>query len=212
MLTWFTQHCTYFMYTGLQCWSADHQRAVPFAFGRKIRTYSDSTVSIYLRLQNTHLTPISISSRSCLCSSGCNIDVKNADNIRADITALKYGHNDIAELLDRLRATGNRDLYARQLVPTSKPAIRLSLRLLGNCAAGKTSLFKSLGAGLFSALFRRSSSLQSNKCESQIVYKSIVCHNIVIIYSASIVAASHSHRNGLDIQAKFVKLWVIWES
>ncbi|XP_065164741.1 death-associated protein kinase 1-like isoform X2 [Atheta coriaria] len=99
----------------------------------------------------------------CLCSSGCNIDVKNADNIRADITALKYGHNDIAELLDRLRATGNRDLYARQLVPTSKPAIRLSLRLLGNCAAGKTSLFKSLGAGLFSALFRRSSSLQSNK-------------------------------------------------
>lgn len=77
---------------------------------------------------------------------------------------MKYSHNNIAELLDKLRATGNRDSYARQLVPTSKPALRLSLRLLGNCGVGKTSLSKSLTAGLFSTLFRRSSSLQSNKC------------------------------------------------
>ncbi|KRT78934.1 Ankyrin repeat-containing protein, partial [Oryctes borbonicus] len=99
----------------------------------------------------------------CLCTAGCNIDVKNTDNIRADITALKYGHNDIAELLDRLRVTGQRDLYARQLVPTSKPALRISLRLLGHCGVGKTALVKSLNAGLFSSFFRRSSSIQSNK-------------------------------------------------
>lgn len=101
----------------------------------------------------------------CLCTAGCNIDVKNADKIRADITALKYSHNDIAELLDKLRMSGNRDAFARQLVPTSKPALRLSLRLLGHCGVGKTSFVKSLTAGLFSSLFRRSSSLQSNKCK-----------------------------------------------
>lgn len=93
------------------------------------------------------------------------MDVRYSDNIRADITALKYGYNDIAELLDKLRSTGQRDVFARQLVPTSKPAVKLSLRILGHCGVGKTSLIKSLGAGLFSSLFRRSSSLQSNKCK-----------------------------------------------
>lgn len=101
----------------------------------------------------------------CLCAAGCNIEVRSFDNIRADITALKYGYNDIAELLDRLRITGQRDAFARQLVPTSKPALRMSLRLLGHCGVGKSAMIKSLGAGLFSSLFRRSSSLQSNKCK-----------------------------------------------
>lgn len=105
---------------------------------------------------------------SCLSAAGCNIDVRNFDNIRADITALKYGHNDIAELLDRLRANGQRDNFARQLVPTSRPALRLSLRLLGHCGVGKSALIKSLNAGLFSSLFRRSSSLQSNKCKEML--------------------------------------------
>ncbi|KAF5291586.1 hypothetical protein FQR65_LT01899 [Abscondita terminalis] len=99
----------------------------------------------------------------CLCAAGCNLDVRYADNIRADITALKYGHNDIADLLDKLRATGQRDAYARQLVPTSKPYVRLNLHVLGHCGVGKTALIKSLAAGLFSSLFRRSGSLQSNK-------------------------------------------------
>lgn len=112
--------------------------------------------TIYFHLQHSR----------CLCTAGCNIDIRNFDSIRADITALKYGHNNIAELLDRLRfSPGSRDHFARQLVPTSKPALRLSLRLLGHCGVGKTALVKSLGAGLFSTLFRKSSSLQSNKCK-----------------------------------------------
>nr|XP_022900438.1 death-associated protein kinase 1-like isoform X1 [Onthophagus taurus] len=113
---------------------------------------------LHLAARNGHIHVV-----RCLCTAGCNIEVKNSDNIRADITALKYGHNDIAELLDKLRATGQRDVFARQLVPTSKPALRTSLRILGHCGVGKTSLVKSLNAGLFSSLFRRSSSLQSNK-------------------------------------------------
>ncbi|XP_050311548.1 death-associated protein kinase 1-like [Anthonomus grandis grandis] len=99
----------------------------------------------------------------CLCAAGCNIEVRNFDNIRADITALKYGFNDIAELLDKLRVSGHRDHYARQLVPTSRPALKLSLRLLGHCGVGKTAFVKSLNAGLFGSLFRRSSSAHSNK-------------------------------------------------
>lgn len=100
----------------------------------------------------------------CLCAAGCNIDVRNSDKIRADITALKHGHNDIAEILDKLRNTGQRDTFTRQLIPTNKPLSRLTVRLLGHCGVGKTAMVKSLGASLFSALFKRSSSLQSNKC------------------------------------------------
>ncbi|XP_066151659.1 death-associated protein kinase dapk-1-like isoform X1 [Euwallacea fornicatus] len=99
----------------------------------------------------------------CLCAAGCNTDARTFDNIRADITALKHGHNDIAELLDRLRVAGQRDHFTRQLVPTSKTALRLSLRVLGHCGVGKTSFVKSLKAGLFSSLFKRSGSTQSNK-------------------------------------------------
>ncbi|XP_060523349.1 death-associated protein kinase 1-like [Cylas formicarius] len=113
---------------------------------------------LHLAAKNGHISVV-----RCLCAAGCNIDVRNADNIRADITAVKYGHNDIAELLDRLRNSGQRDAFTRQLVPTSRPALRISLRLLGHCGVGKTAMAKSLGAGLFSSLFRRSSSLQSSK-------------------------------------------------
>lgn len=124
---------------------------------------------------NNLLIMLHVTFPRCLCAAGCNIEVKNSDNIRADITALKYGHNNIADLLDRLRATGHRDAFARQLVPTSKPALKLTFRVLGHCGVGKTSLVKSLNAGLFSTLFRRSSSLQSNKCEhsTQVLHSSL---------------------------------------
>lgn len=39
----------------------------------------------------------------CLCLAGCNIEQKNGDGIKAEITALKYGYNDICNLLSRLR-------------------------------------------------------------------------------------------------------------
>ncbi|KAL1488880.1 hypothetical protein ABEB36_014673 [Hypothenemus hampei] len=140
----------------------------------------------------------------CLCAAGCNIEVRNYDNIRADITALKYGYNDIAELLDRLRASGQRDHYARQLVPTSRPALKLSLRLLGHSGVGKTSFVKSLGAGLFSSFFRRSSSLTSSKSRpsspinsSQIEMDVTSCQNSLTFESS----AHHYHSTkGIHIQ------------
>jgi ankyrin repeat protein len=39
----------------------------------------------------------------CLCLAGCNINQKNSEGIKAEITALKYGYNDIGDLLSRLR-------------------------------------------------------------------------------------------------------------
>jgi ankyrin repeat protein len=37
-----------------------------------------------------------------LCTAGCDIDKANR-GIRADVTAIKYGYADIANLLDKLR-------------------------------------------------------------------------------------------------------------
>ena len=143
----------------------------------------------------------------CLCAAGCNIEVKNSDNIRADITALKYGHNNIADLLDRLRATGHRDAFARQLVPTSKPALKLTFRVLGHCGVGKTSLVKSLNAGLFSSLFRRSSSLQSNKCErsTRVLHFSL---RVVFVFSETFFSHKHTNRDGRNVQAEFTDVRV----
>lgn len=39
----------------------------------------------------------------CLCLAGCNINQKNSEGIKAEITALKHGYNDIGDLLSRLR-------------------------------------------------------------------------------------------------------------
>ncbi|XP_076253957.1 death-associated protein kinase dapk-1-like [Rhynchophorus ferrugineus] len=138
----------------------------------------------------------------CLCAAGCNIEVRNTDNIRADITALKYGHNNIADLLDRLRATGQRDVFARHLVPTSRPALRLSLRLLGHCGVGKSSLAKSLGAGLFSSLFRRSSSLQSNKSRPSSPINSQIEMDVTSRQnSITFESSAHYHStNGIHVQ------------
>ncbi len=38
-----------------------------------------------------------------LCLAGCNTEIRNGDGIKAEITALKHGHNGIADLLSRLK-------------------------------------------------------------------------------------------------------------
>ncbi|XP_020291158.1 death-associated protein kinase 1-like isoform X2 [Pseudomyrmex gracilis] len=93
-----------------------------------------------------------------LCLGGCDVDKTNR-GIRADVTAIKYGHPDIASLLDKLRNPNQRENYIRQLQPTHRPIDRLHIRLLGHCASGKSSLINSLKSGIFSfGFFRRSRS------------------------------------------------------
>ncbi|XP_029172203.1 death-associated protein kinase 1-like isoform X2 [Nylanderia fulva] len=99
-----------------------------------------------------------------LCLAGCDVDKTNR-GIRADVTAIKYGYPDIANLLDKLRNPNQRENYIRQLQPTHRPIDRLHIRLLGHCASGKSSLINSLKAGLFSfGFFRRS---RSQNCSAK---------------------------------------------
>ncbi|XP_077291139.1 death-associated protein kinase 1-like [Arctopsyche grandis] len=97
-----------------------------------------------------------------LCFYGCKLDQRNGDGIRADITALKYGHNNVAELLDKLRAgTLSTTMLRSQLLPGSRPLARPQVKFLGHSGSGKSALAASLKAGLLHALFRRSTSLTS---------------------------------------------------
>ncbi|XP_011331018.1 death-associated protein kinase 1 isoform X4 [Ooceraea biroi] len=99
-----------------------------------------------------------------LCLAGCDVDKTNR-GIRADVTAIKYGHPDIANLLDKLRNLNQRENYIRQLQPTHRPIDRLHIRLLGHCASGKSSLISSLKSGIFSfGFFRRS---RSQNCSTK---------------------------------------------
>ncbi|KYN06301.1 Death-associated protein kinase 3, partial [Cyphomyrmex costatus] len=99
-----------------------------------------------------------------LCLAGCDVDKTNR-GIRADVTAIKYGYPDIANLLDKLRNPNQRENYIRQLQPTRRPIDRLHIRLLGHCASGKTSLINSLKSGIFSfGFFRRS---RSQNCSAK---------------------------------------------
>ncbi|XP_024938957.1 LOW QUALITY PROTEIN: death-associated protein kinase 1 [Cephus cinctus] len=111
------------------------------------------------------LTPLHVAARHghinlvrLLCLAGCDVDKTNR-GIRADVTAIKYGHLDIASLLDKLRNSTQRENFISQLQPTQRPIDRLHVRLLGHCASGKSSLVRSLKSGIFSfGFFRRSRS------------------------------------------------------
>ncbi|XP_066593408.1 death-associated protein kinase 1-like [Prorops nasuta] len=111
------------------------------------------------------LTPLHVAARHghinivrYLCLAGCDVD-KTHHGIRADVTAIKYGYPEIANLLDKLRNPNHRENYIKQLQPTHRPIDRLHIRLLGHCASGKTSLVSSLKSGIFSfGFFRRSRS------------------------------------------------------
>ncbi|XP_008543505.1 death-associated protein kinase 1 [Microplitis demolitor] len=108
---------------------------------------------LHVAARNGHINIVRL-----LCLSGCDVDKTN-HGIRADVTAIKYGHLDIANLLDKLRNGTQRENYIKQLQITHKPIDCLHIRILGHCATGKTSLINSLKAGIFSfGLFRRSKS------------------------------------------------------
>ncbi|XP_014251310.1 death-associated protein kinase 1-like isoform X2 [Cimex lectularius] len=111
---------------------------------------------------NQGLCPIHIAARlghidvvRCLCLMGCNTEIKNSDGIKAEITALKYGFNDISDLLNKIKSNYVRDVYIRQLIPTGQPLPRFNIQVFGHSAVGKSTLLDTMRTGYFSGFFKR---------------------------------------------------------
>ena len=98
----------------------------------------------------------------CLCLAGSVIDQKNRDSIIPQICAIAQNHNEIAELLTRLRNESTKEEYVLQLMPSSQPIQRFKLKIFGHSGVGKTTLIESLKCGYFSSWFRRSSKSLNN--------------------------------------------------
>lgn len=89
--------------------------------------------------------------------AGSIVDQKNRDAVIPQICAIAQNHNEIADLLTRLRNEQMKEEYISQLVPNTQPIQRFKLKILGHSGSGKTTLIESLKCGYFSSWFRRSS-------------------------------------------------------
>jgi len=69
----------------------------------RMKEVTEFNVKRLIRLYFFKAFKVSVLCFRCLCLAGCNIEQKNGDGIKAEITALKYGYNDICNLLSRLR-------------------------------------------------------------------------------------------------------------
>ncbi|BES87718.1 Death-associated protein kinase [Nesidiocoris tenuis] len=97
-----------------------------------------------------------------LCLAGCNTEVKNCDGIKAEITALKYGFNDISDLLSKLKSNYVRDLYVKQLLCNGQLLPRFNIQIFGHSGVGKSTLAESLRTGYISGLFKITKSTTFN--------------------------------------------------
>lgn len=91
-----------------------------------------------------------------LCLAGSVVDQKDKDSIIPQICAIAQSHNDIANLLTRLRNERQKEEFIAQLTPTNHPLQRVKLKIFGYSGSGKSTLIESLKCGYFSSWFRRS--------------------------------------------------------
>ncbi|XP_066273711.1 death-associated protein kinase 1-like isoform X3 [Branchiostoma lanceolatum] len=90
-----------------------------------------------------------------LCLAGCELQHKNMKGVTAEVVAVANGHDDISELLGRLRMEQSRETYVNQLLPTDTLMTRVKIKLFGHSTVGKTSLIEALKCGYLKGLFRR---------------------------------------------------------
>lgn len=117
-----------------------------------------------VNVPNKHgLYPLHIAAKSghieivrTLCLSGSVVDQKDKDSIIPQICAIAQSHNDIADLLTRLRNERQKEEFIAQLTPTNQPLQRVKLKIFGYSGSGKSTLIESLKCGYFSSWFRRS--------------------------------------------------------
>ena len=92
-----------------------------------------------------------------MCLSGSVVDQKNRDSIIPQICAIAQNHNEIADLLTRLKNEQTKEEYISQLVSNNQSIQRFKLKIFGHSGSGKTTLIESLKCGYFGSWFRRSS-------------------------------------------------------
>ncbi|KAJ6218699.1 hypothetical protein RDWZM_004511 [Blomia tropicalis] len=118
-----------------------------------------------VNVPNKHgLYPLHIAAKSghieivrTLCLAGSIVDQRDKDSIIPQICAIAQSHNDIADLLTRLRNERQKEEFIGQLSQTNQqPLNRIKLRIFGHCASGKSTLIESMKCGYFSSWFRRS--------------------------------------------------------
>ncbi|OTF75228.1 hypothetical protein BLA29_007303, partial [Euroglyphus maynei] len=124
-----------------------------------------------VNVPNKHgLYPLHIAAKSghidivrTLCLAGSVVDQKDKDSIIPQICAIAQSHNDIADLLTRLRNERQKEEFITQLmpIPTNQPLPRIKLKIFGHSGSGKSTLIESLKCGYFSSWFRRSKGLNS---------------------------------------------------
>ncbi|XP_075590388.1 death-associated protein kinase dapk-1-like isoform X3 [Dermatophagoides farinae] len=124
-----------------------------------------------VNVPNKHgLYPLHIAAKSghieivrTLCLAGSVVDQKDKDSIIPQICAIAQSHNDIADLLTRLRNERQKEEFITQLmpIPSNQPLPRIKLKIFGHSGAGKSTLIESLKCGYFSSWFRRSKGLNS---------------------------------------------------
>lgn len=97
-----------------------------------------------------------------LCLAGSIVDQKDKDMIIPQICAMAQSHNDIADLLTRLRNEQHKEEFIAQLTATTQPLTRVKLNVFGHHQTGKTTLIESMKCSYFGSWFRRSKVLSSS--------------------------------------------------
>lgn len=90
-----------------------------------------------------------------LCLAGVNVEAVSLDGRTAEDLAKAEQHEQVANLLARLKKDAHRGIFIQQLRPSQNSQVRIKLKLFGHSGSGKSALVESLKCGLLRSFFRR---------------------------------------------------------
>uniref|UniRef100_UPI00398E40F0 death-associated protein kinase 1 isoform X3 n=1 Tax=Pristiophorus japonicus TaxID=55135 RepID=UPI00398E40F0 len=90
-----------------------------------------------------------------LCLAGANVEAVSSDGRTAEDLARAEQHEQVANLLARLKKDTHRGIFIQQLRLSQNSQVRIKLKLFGHSSSGKTTLVESLKCGLLRSFFRR---------------------------------------------------------
>jgi hypothetical protein len=80
----------------------------------------------------------------CLLLAGADVNLTNKDDQTAEMLAIQNGHENVANLLAKVKSEAFRDQCIEQLCLLDTPLRRIKLKLFGHSGVGKTRLVQSL--------------------------------------------------------------------